>query len=389
MHLEPSAEEKKLRAEARAYFAGVITDEVRIAAQGSEAGGSDAMREMGRAGWLTPGWPVEYGGKGLSPLMQKVVLEEIIRAEALFIFTTINMVAPTLMRHGTEQQKRDLLPRVAAGDVTFALGYTEPSGGTDLAGLKTRAVRDGDDYLINGQKVFTSGAEAADYIFLATRTDPNVPKHKGISMFLVDTKLSGFSFSPIWTVGSLRTNATFYDNVRVPASMMVGPENGGWRIVTEALNHERLTLAALPYGSNACFDEVVEWARNIQTADGNRLIDVGWVQLALAECYVELRALGLMAARVAWEVANDIIRPQMASAAKVYGVDTTVRVTRRLLDIMGAAGLVREGSAGAQLRGRIEREFRRCQISTFAGGTAEVLRDMIAQAGMNMPRAGK
>src|SRR5689334_19697269 len=143
MHLEPSAEEKKLRAEARAYFAGVITDEVRIAAQGSEAGGSDALREMGRAGWLTPGWPVEYGGKGLSPLMQKVVLEEIIRAEALFIFTTINMVAPTLMRHGTEQQKRDLLPRVAAGDVTFALGYTEPSGGTDLAGLKTRAVRDG------------------------------------------------------------------------------------------------------------------------------------------------------------------------------------------------------------------------------------------------------
>ena len=389
LRVEPSAEQQALRTEFRAYLAGIMTDEVRAATQGAESGPvyRDVIRQMGRDGWLTPGWPVEYGGKGLDPAMQKILLEELVLAEAPFPFVTVNTVGPALMRLGTEAQKREILPRIATGELIFAIGYTEPNAGSDLAALQTRAVRDGDDFVINGQKVFTSGAEGADYVFLAARTDADAPKHKGITIFMMDAKLPGFSISPIWTVGGIRTNVTYYEDVRVPASMIIGEENGGWRLIAEQLNHERIGLAALTYGANGCFDDVVDWARGIATADGGRLIDQGWVQLALGECYALLRAIGLMGDRVGWEVSQGQTRPQLASGLTVFGTEGMIRAIRLLLDVMGAAGLVREGSPGAQLRGRIEREFRKCQINTFGGGSAEVLRDMVAQVGLGMPRA--
>ncbi|MCW6534185.1 acyl-CoA dehydrogenase family protein [Sphingomonas lycopersici] len=389
MRVEPSAEQRALRDEFRAYLNGIMTDEVRAATAGAESGPvyRQVIRQMGRDGWLTPGWPVEYGGKGLDPAMQKILLEELVLAEAPFPFVTVNTVGPALMRLGTEAQKREILPRIASGDLIFAIGYTEPGAGSDLAALKTRAVRDGDDFVINGQKIFTSGAEGADYVFLAARTDPAAPKHKGITIFMMDATTPGFSVSPIWTVGGIRTNVTYYEDVRVPASMIIGVENAGWRLIAEQLNHERIGLAALTYGGNGCFDDVVNWARGIATPDGGRLIDQGWVQLALGECYALLRAIGLMGDRVGWEVSQGFTRPELASGLKVFGTEGMIRALRLLLDVMGAAGLVRGGSPGAQLRGRIEREYRKCQINTFGGGTAEVLRDMVAQVGFNMPRA--
>lgn len=389
MRVEPSAEQKALRNEFRAYLNGIMTEEVCAATVGAESGPvyRQVIRRMGRDGWLTPGWPVEYGGKGLDPAMQKILLEELVLAEAPFPFVTVNTVGPALMRLGTEGQKREILPRIASGDLIFAIGYTEPGAGSDLAALKTRAIRDGDDFVINGQKVFTSGAEGADYVFLAARTDPAAPKHKGITIFMMDTKVPGFSVSPIWTVGGIRTNVTYYEDVRIPAAMIIGAENAGWRLIAEQLNHERIGLAALTYGGNGCFDDVVGWAQSIATPDGGRLIDQGWVQLALGECYALLRAIGLMGDRVGWEVSQGVTRPELASGLKVFGTEGMIRALRLLLDVMGAAGLVRDGSPGAQLRGRIEREYRKCQINTFGGGTAEVLRDMVAQVGFNMPRA--
>jgi len=389
MHVEPSAEQRALRAEFRAYLAGIMTEPVRLATQGAESGPvyRDVIRKMGRDGWLTPGWPVEYGGKGLDPSMQKILLEELVLAEAPFPFVTVNTVGPALMRLGTAQQKQEILPRIASGDLLFAIGYTEPTAGSDLASLKTRAVRDGDHFVINGQKVFTSGAEGADYVFLAARTDPDAPKHKGITIFMMDTALPGFSVTPIHTVGGVRTNVTYYEDVRVPASMIIGEENGGWRLIAEQLNHERIGLAALTYGANGCFDDVVAWARGVATTSGGRLIDEGWVQLALGECYALLRAIGLMGDRVGWEVSQGVTRPELASGLKIFGTEGMIRVIRLLLDVMGSAGLVREGSPGAILMGRIEREFRKCQINTFGGGSAEVLRDMVAQVGFQMPRA--
>ena len=391
MRIEPSEEQKALRTEFRTYLNGIMTEEVRAATLGAESGTvyRDVIRQMGRDGWLTPGWPVEYGGKGLDPAMQKILLEELVLAEAPFPFVTVNTVGPALMRLGTEQQKRDILPRIATGELIFAIGYTEPSAGSDLASLKTRAVRDGDDFIINGQKIFTSGAEGADYVFLAARTDPDAPKHKGITIFMMDTKTAGFSVTPIWTVGGVRTNVTYYEDVRVPASMIIGQENGGWRLIAEQLNHERIGLAALTYGANGCFDDVVEWARGVEAGDGSRLIDQGWVQLAFGECYALLRAIGVMGDRVGWEVSQGVTRPELASGLKVFGTEGMIRAIRLLLDVMGSTGLVRDGSPGAQLRGRIEREFRKCQINTFGGGTAEVLRDMVAQVGLKMPRAAR
>ena len=391
MRVEYSDEQRDFRARFRTYLENLMTPEIRAATRDAESGEiyRQVIHTMGRDGWLTPGWPVEYGGQGLDPLMQKILLEELIRAEAPFPFVTVNTVGPALIRLGSEEQKRDILPRIASGDLIFAIGYSEPGAGTDLAALKTRAVRDGDDYIINGQKIFTSGAEGADYVFLAARTDPDAPTHKGITIFMMDTRLPGFSVTPIWTVGGFRTNVTYYENVRVPASMIIGPLNGGWKLITEQLNHERIGLAAMTYGANACYDDVVTWARETYTADGRRVIDQPWVQNALGECFALLQSIGVMGDRVAWEVANGQTRPELASGLKVFGTEGVIKVMRLLLDVLGPVGLIREGSPDAVLRGRVEHEFRKCQINTFGGGAAEVLRDMVAQVGLGMPRAAR
>lgn len=390
MHVDFTPEQKALRAEFRAYLDGIMTPEVRVATANAESGPAyrAVIRQMGRDGWLTPGWPVEFGGRGLDPLTQKILLEELVLADAPFPFVTVNTVGPALMRLGTEQQKRDILPRIASGELIFAIGYTEPGAGTDLANLKTRAVLDGDTYVVNGQKIFTSGAEGADYVFLAARTDPDAPPHKGITILMMDAALPGFSVSPIWTVGGFRTNVTYYEDVRVPADMVIGQVNGGWRLIAEQLNHERIGLAAITYGANGCFDQVVDWARGIDAGAG-KLAEVPWVQSALGEAYALLRAIGVMGNRVAAEVAQGSTRADLASGLKVFGTEGVIKVMRLLLDVLGPVGLVRDGSPGAALRGRIEREYRKCQINTFGGGTAEVLRDMVAQVGLGMPRAAR
>jgi alkylation response protein AidB-like acyl-CoA dehydrogenase len=389
MRLEPDAGGRALRAEFRDYLAALMTPERRAATLGAESGPAyrETIRRMGRDGWLTPGWPVEYGGRGLSPRAQKIVLEELVRAEAPFPFVTVNTVGPALMRLGSAAQKRELLPRIAAGELLFAIGYSEPSAGTDLAALKTRAVRDGDAFVVTGQKIFTSGAEGADYIFLAARTDAGAARHRGISILLVDTRLPGFTLSPIYTVGDVRTNVTYYDDVRVPVSALVGAENGGWQLISEQLAHERLGLAALAYAANTCFDAVVAHARSVTVA-GGPLIALPWVQRSLAECHARLRAIGTMGDRVAIGEEGQV-RPEFAAAAKVFGTEGVIAVIRLLLDVTGAAGLVRDGSPGAVLRGRLEREHRRCQINTFGGGTAEVLRDIIAQVGLGLHRSAR
>jgi len=380
--------QEQLRGEFRAYLHGLLTSEVRRAI-GEREGGTAyraLIRRMGADGWLTPGWPREYGGRGLDPLAQKIVLEELWLAEAPFPFVTVNTIGPTLIRRGTHEQKRDILPRIACGELNFAIGYSEPGAGTDLAALATRAEREGEFYVVNGQKVFTSGAELADFIWLAARTDPQAEAHRGITILMLDTRLPGFSLAPIHTVGDLRTNITFYENVRVPVSMVVGEVNGGWQLLTEQLNHERVGLAALAYGAQGCFDATVNWARNTPTTGGGRVIDQRWVQMALAEAYVHLQAYAVLGNRVAWEVGQGETRAELASACKVFSTETYIEVIRRLLEVTGSAGLLKQGSPGALLQGRLESEYRRCQINTFGGGATEVLRDMVAQMGLGLPR---
>jgi alkylation response protein AidB-like acyl-CoA dehydrogenase len=388
MHVDYTPEQQRLRREFRAYLQALMTPQLRAATQSRESGPAfrAALRRMGADGWLTPGWPREYGGRGLDPLAQKIILEELWLAEAPFPFVTVNTIGPALIRRGSAEQKRELLPRIARGELNFAIGYSEAQAGTDLAALRTRAERVGDDFIINGQKVFTSGAEGADYIWLAARTDPQASAHRGISILMVDTRLPGFAISPIHTVGGIRTNVTYYKDVRVPASMLVGDLHGGWQLITEQLNHERVGLAALAYGAQACFDATLAWACTTPGIADRHLIDQPWVQMALAECYALLQAYAVLGNRVAWEVAQGQTNAPLASACKVFSTETYIRVLRLLLDVTGAAGVLKDDSPGALLSGRLESEYRRCQINTFGGGATEVLRDMVAQMGLGLPR---
>src|SRR3954452_10512266 len=269
MHLEESAELTALRQELRTYFGGLI-DPATAAQLDDPETYADAtrrlVRQMGSDGWLGIGWPTDFGGQGRGPVEQLVFYEEVQRAGAPYPLVTLNTVGPTLMAHGTSQQQRQFLPGILAGDIHFAIGYTEPEAGTDLASLRTRAVRQGDHYLVNGAKVFTTGGDLADYVWLACRTDPDAARHRGISILIVDTRSSGFSWSPIHTVGTHMTTATYYTDIEVPVDNLVGEENRGWQLITSQLNHERVTLGAGSAAAQAMFEATVRWAA--QTADG-------------------------------------------------------------------------------------------------------------------------
>jgi alkylation response protein AidB-like acyl-CoA dehydrogenase len=389
MYLEESPQQQQLRAELRAYYAELLTDEVRAGlVEGGEGGGAweHCIRQVGKDGWLGIGWPTEFGGQGRPATDQFIYFDETRRAGAPFPFVTITTVGPTLMRYGTEEQKSFFLPKILAGELTFAIGYTEPEAGTDLAALRTRAVRDGDEYVINGAKVFTSGGDQRGYVWLAVRTDPDVPKHKGISILCVPTTSPGFSWSIINTVGGLTTTATYYEDVRVPVANRVGDENQGWQMITTQLNHERVGLAAWSGLSISIYEDVVAWAARQTTDDGRTLIDQPWVQMDLAKCHAELEAMWLLNWRMAVHVANDELTGAESSSIKVFGTERTIEVYRLLLGIVGAAGYLQPGSPGALLRGRLEASGRQAQINTFGGGVNEVQREIVATAGLGMQR---
>jgi hypothetical protein len=276
-----------------------------------------------------------------------------------------------------------------AGELNFAIGYTEPSAGTDLASLRTRATRDGDQYVVNGAKIFTSGADQADYIWLAVRTDPDVSKHKGISILCVPTTAEGFSWSIINTIGGLTTTSTFYDDVHVPVENRVGEENEGWRMITTQLNHERVGLAAWSGLAICMYDDVVAWAARQPSDDGRTLVEQPWVQMDLAKCAAELSAMRLLNWRMAVHVAEGELTGAESSSIKVFGTERTIEVFRILAGIIGAAGYLVPGSPGALLRGRIEATGRQAQINTFGGGVNEVQREIVATAGLGMTRGAR
>jgi alkylation response protein AidB-like acyl-CoA dehydrogenase len=277
------------------------------------------------------------------------------------------------------------LPRILSGRCHFSIGYTEPSAGTDLASLQTRAVRDGDEYVINGQKVFCSLADFADYIWLAVRTDPDAPKHQGISMIIVPTDAPGLSTTPIRNLGDSNIHAVYFEDVRVPASNLVGKENTGWKMITTQLNHERVALMMVgPVLRH--LREVRDWAAAEPIGDDRVLLDLPWVQANLARLYVKLEVLKLLNWRQAWNLAHDTLRMEEASGIKVFGSEFYVEAYKLLMEVLGEPGMLKTGSAGSLLRGEIERHYRAMLVLTFGGGTNEVQRDIIAMAGLRMPR---
>ncbi len=388
MFIEMNDEQRALQQELRAYFASIMTDEQRAELEGGHAGGGayrKVVRRLGQDGWLGVGWPKEYGGHGRGPVDQLIFLDEASKAGVPIPMVTLNTVGPTLAQFGTEEQKQRFLPAILAGEVHFAIGYTEPGAGTDLASLRTRAVRDGDEFVVNGQKIFTTGGHDADFVWLACRTDPDAPKHKGISILLVDTKLPGFKWTPIWTVGGGHTNATYYEDMRVPADMLVGEENGGWKMITTQLNFERVALGPAARIIRA-LDSVIEWAKDTTTPDGTRYADLEWVRVNLARVRAKTEACDLFNWRIASLQEHGQLNPADASALKVYGTELRIEALRLLMEILGPAATLTRGSPGAVLAGQLEAEYRGAIIGTFGGGVNEVQREIVASVGLGTPR---
>ncbi|MBI2168904.1 MAG: acyl-CoA dehydrogenase family protein [Actinobacteria bacterium] len=392
MQIAYTDEQEALRQELRAYFADLMTDEVK---EGMRQGEGEygkvetykaLVKQMGTDGWLGIGWPKEYGGQGRSFIEQLIFTDEASIAGAPVPFLTINTVGPTIMKFGTDEQKHDFLPRILAGDVHFSIGYSEPEAGTDLASLRTRAVRDGDEWVINGQKMWTSLIQYADYVWLGCRTDPDAPKHKGISMIIVPVTAEGFRWTPVETVADVITSATYYEDVRVPFGNVVGGEEGinrGWNLIVNQLNHERVSLCSAAPITNA-LRLTREWAQGAKLADGRRVIDQEWVQRHLAEVHAKVEFLKLINWKLAWS--EEALNPAEASATKVYGTEFSTHAYRLLMEVLGQEAYVKPGSPGEKVQGHVERMYRAALILTFGGGTNEIQRDIIAMLALGMPR---
>jgi len=389
MEIGYTEEHQALRNTLREYYANLLTPEVEAQLADSHGIGPHMRRvvkQMAADGWLGIGWPTEYGGQGLGPIEQYIFFDESMRAGAPVPMLTINTVGPTIMDFGTQGQKDFFLPKILAGDIHFCIGYTEPESGTDLASLQTRAVRDGDEYIINGQKIYTSLAGGADYIWLATRTDPEAAKHKGISMFIVPMDTPGIKVVPMHLLGDHNINYTFYEDVRVPAANLVGGENQGWTLITNQLNHERVTLCSSGIIERA-LDDVRAWAQNTKLADGRRVIDQEWVQIHLARVYARLEFLKLINWKVAWTATQGHLDVADASTTKVFGTEFYMEAFKLLLEVVGQAGYLTRDTPDAVLAGRLEMYARSLVILTFGGGTNEIQRDLIAIFGLGLPRS--
>ncbi|MCB9683217.1 MAG: acyl-CoA dehydrogenase family protein [Alphaproteobacteria bacterium] len=389
MHLAYTAEQLAFQQQVRSLLAELMTPELTDEVATREGGGPlylEAMRRLGREGWLGVGWPKDVGGQGRGFLEEYLFFDEMHRAGFPIPLLTLNTVGPTLLAFGTPEQKATYVPRILAGTCHFSIGYSEPSAGTDLASLTTAAVRDGDHYVVTGQKIWISLADHADYLWLACRTDPDAPRHKGISILIVPMDAPGVSTTRIRNLGDSNIHAVYLDAVRVPVANLVGREHGGWRLITTQLNHERIALMMV--GPLARLSEAVRHHAAATPDDrGGVLLDRPWVRRSLAEVEAGLEVLRLLNWKQAWTMEHGDVAMQDASGLKVFGSEFYVRAYRLLLEIMGQQGMVRRGSPGARLHGDLERHYRATLVLTFGGGVNEVQRDIIAMAGLGLPRA--
>ncbi|MQA00285.1 MAG: acyl-CoA dehydrogenase [Dehalococcoidia bacterium] len=356
-------------------------------------GGGD--RNRGRAfekklaehGWLTMAWPQEYGGRNATHIEQMIFAEESALRGAPTGGQGARMVGPTLIIHGTEEQKQEHLPKIAAGEVMWCQGFSEPGSGSDLASLQTRATRDGDEYVINGQKIWTSGAQHADWIHVLTRTDPDAPKHRGISYFMLDMKTPGISIRPIEQMhGARGFNETFFEDVRVPAKNRFGEENRGWYVSTTTLDFERSGVhraAAVERG----YKPFLEYAKQADSAGaGSRVVDSNVNRLSLADTATEVEIGRLYGYRVAWMQSKGLVPNYEASMSKAFNSELSQRNARRNINMVGLHGALRPESSHAVLGGQTCQSYMSTVSATIAAGTSEIQRNIIATRGLGLPR---
>lgn len=380
-------EEEQFKQEVREFLHQEVTEELIAETEANVGFGLHTwafMRKLGAKGWLAPALPREYGGMGATHMQRLILTDELLYHRAIPItLCGANIVAPTLMLYGSDEQKQEYLPRIARGEIEFALGYSEPNAGSDLAALEIAAVEDGDDFVLNGHKIFNTGTHYAHYVWMAARTDPSLPKHKGISLLIVDTKSPGITIRPLWTMDGERTNEVFYENVQVPRKNLVGEKNRGFYYITTALAFER----NFPIGLiRSTFGELVDYARETIRL-GKPLIKDPLVRQGLAQLKVELEVGHLLAYRVAWMTDKKMVPEWEAPMIKMFGTELMHRLGNTGIQIMGLYGMLEEPSKWVPLKGRIEHMYRHASRRTISAGTNEIMRNTIALRGLKLPRS--
>jgi len=394
MDFQFAAEEQAFREEIRAFVRSELPPDWGNAAYNDREDAPREVSETSRAfqrkladkGWLTLAWPTEHGGLGAGPMQQLVYNEEMsaLRAPG-FGGIGVAMVGPTLMLHGTDEQRQRFLTPIARGEMSWCQGFSEPGAGSDLASLQTRAVQDGDDFVVNGQKMWTSGAHRADYCILLARTDPEAPKHRGISYFLMDMKSPGITITPLTNMlGSAAFNQLFLDNVRIPRANLVGEVNRGWYVATTTLDFERSGIQRIVF-AQTLLDDLIAYAKQRGT-DGRRLIDRPGRRHQLADLEIAFGVGRLLSYRVAWMQGQGLVPNSEASVAKLFSTELQSRFAAAAVNMLGLGGVLSRGSAGAPLDGRMNSYYLAAVSYTIAAGTSEVQRNIIAQRGLGLPR---
>jgi alkylation response protein AidB-like acyl-CoA dehydrogenase len=377
------------RAEVRAFLDEHLDDEViERAHRTGTMHDPEFHRSIGRQGWLAATWPAEYGGQNRDPYEMTAMRDELRLASAPTDGMGLTViVCQTIRRVATDEQKADFLPRALAGEIIMSLGYSEPDSGSDVASIKTRAVRDGDEWVINGQKMFTTLAHVANYVFLLTRTNPDVPRHKGLTMFLVPLDTPGIEIQPVHTVGGERTNATFYNDVRISDHYRIGEVDGGWDVMTVALTFERGGFGLSE--ADRVWAQVVEWATTTRRPDGTRVIDDPLVRERLAVMRTNNEVAKLLAYRTSFVAVSGKLPGVEGSMHKLFYAESMAADAAELVDMLGAEGVLQRGEDDAPVDGWVEHLFRHSAVTTIYGGTSEIQRSIIAERGLGLPRAGR
>ncbi len=390
MNFRDNSEEAAFREEVRTFMKSEVNADVTEGdfERGMYRGAFERLRglrqKLSNRGWIAPAWPKEYGGASLSVMQQFIMNEEFAENRVPPVGGMgVSMVGPTIITHGSEEQKKEHLSRILSGEVQWCQGFSEPGSGSDLASLQTRAVKDGDDYVINGQKIWTSGAQYAHWMFMLARTDPDAPKHKGISYFLVDMKSPGVEVRPLTNLANQDMfSEVFFTDVRVPARNIVGELNRGWYVGTTTLDFERSSIGSA-VGLRIQLDSLAKFARE-NVANGKSRTEMQSVKAELADRYVEASVARMMSYRVVTMQAKGMIPNHEASMTKLFSSELNQRIARTGMKVLGLYGQL--WGDGAPMKGRYESSYMTALSSTIAGGTSEIQRNIIAQRGLGLPR---
>ncbi len=393
MDFEFSPEELDFVADVRRFIAAqkALPDAAEVMAPQREA---DSMladsparrafnRRLAEAGYLGMSWGREYGGQEKSGVHDYLLNEELARVGAPLIGKGVGCIGKTLIAHGSEKLKREFLPKILRAEIEFALGYSEPAAGSDLASLQLRAVREGEDWVLNGQKMWTTSAHFADWYWVAARTDPAAPRHKGISVFLLPMDAPGLTVTEVKTMGDHRTNQVFFDNVRVPGDYLVGNANEGWTYVCEALDYERFTMFTVG-PIRVKFDALLELLR-ITRRDGVALADDPLLRRGVARLAAELETATMLQRRVIAAAMKGAVPTVEAAMYKLYSTELGRRMADFALDALGPEGLLRHDAPDAPAAGKWEHSYRATVVDTIGGGSSEVQKNIIARRGLGLP----